>query len=255
MKKIALLVLFSVSVCAYTQSFKLFEVIKYVDEETTYEEGDEIANGSILTQTCQAQEDEHGNLEAYGETYAVLENTSNEDKVVVCKRVIVQRVGGAVTYFCWSTCNDTNFSIDEKLVEAGTKTGVVDFSTHYTAPSTAGTSIVRYTFYDKDNIGDSISVVYEFITPPDLRIRTCFEGVSLSVYPNPAVDYLNVEVNGLPLKPISVVLYDAVGKKVKTLSMTSNSSKVSVSNLEQGVYYLQIFDDNRMIGFRQFVKE
>ena len=247
MKKIVFLVLFLAWVCVHAQSFSLYEVINY-------EEGDEIVNEAILSYTC-VEGEEDGNLHAKAETYVILENTSDEDKVVVCKREILQWVDDAETYFCWGTCNGSQVSIDERTVDANTKTGVVDFSTHYTAPLVEGTSIVRYVFYDKENPEDSISVVFEYITPYGLRTPIYVGAMALSVYPNPTVDYLTIEAGNLQLKQASIILYDAVGRKLKTQLLTSHSTKMDVNSLEQGIYYLQIINDNITIGFRKFIKE
>ena len=247
MKKIVVFIVFSVSVCAYTQSFKLYELVGI-------EAGDEIADESVLEQIC--REDKEGEVwSVVGEFYAILENTSNRGITVVCKREIIRLAEEAETYFCWSACNGSDVSIDEKLVAANTQTGPFDFSTHYTAPFRVDSSIIRYVFYDKNNMDDCISVVFKHITAPDLRIHTYMESISLTVYPNPATDYLTVEVNDLSLKQTSAVLYDAIGRKVKTQSLPSPSTTVDVTNLEQGIYYLQIVNDNQTLGFRKFVKE
>ena len=248
MKKIVVSILFLASVCAYAQSFKLYEVVNFA-------EGDEILNGTFLPTTCKSEVVD-GILHVLGETYAVLENTSDMEKIVVCKREIIEMVDEAAeTYFCWSTCNASNVWMDEKPVNANTKTGVIDFSTHYTAPPTVGSSIVRYTFYDKYNAEDSISVVYEYITPPDVRISTYNADFSLSAHPNPAVDYLTVEMNDLSLQQAVVTVYDAIGREVKTQLMSSNATKIDVTDLEQGIYYLRIVNNNNTIGVRKFVKQ
>ena len=248
MKKITLSILFLASVCAYAQSFKLYEVVNF-------QEGGEIANGATLTYVCEA-ETRDGILCASKEVSIIFENTLNEDKLIFCEREIIQMVGNAYTDFCWGTCNPSSISIDEKVITANTKTEIFDgFIAHYGAPAVVGTSLVRYTFYDSAHLESAVSVVLEYITPPDLRIPAYNETVSLSAYPNPAVDYLTVETSDLPLKQASVTLYDAIGRRIKTHPVTSYSTKIDVENLEQGIYYLQFVNDNRTVNVRKFVKE
>ena len=251
MKKVTLSILCFVSVCVSAQSFKLYEVVGG-------EEKGEILNKTTLSDTCIAQEIE-GVLCAFSERYVVFENTSDEEKVVVCQREIIHLVdnNNVSTSFCWGVCNDPDVSVSEKKVDAHTKTEVFGgFSAEYSAPSTvAGTSIIRYTFIDKDNAMDSISFDFEYVTIPNLHTWESVGNISLSVYPNPTADCLTVEMSDLQLKPAFVVVYDAIGKMVKTQSLTSHSTKVDVSNLEQGIYYLQIGSDSKRIGVYKFVKE
>ena len=247
MKKIAFSVLFLVSVSVHAQSFRLYNVVDEV-------EGDEIANGAVLSYVCAAEEVD-GILCATAETCTILENKSDVDKVVVCKRDILLSVDGMETFFCWSTCNSSSVSIDERSVSANTKTEAWDFTTHYAAPLVAGTSRVRYTFYDKENPSDAISVTFEYITPPDLHTPVHLGAISLSIYPNPTMDYLTVATNDLPLKQAAIVLFDATGRLLKTQSLTSSATKIDVNYLEQGIYYLQIINDGNIVGFRKFIKE
>ena len=248
MKKVALAVLFLVSVCAYSQSFKLYE------SSADYEEGDEITDETILSDTCVAQKDS-SILYAVGELHLILENTSSSDKMVACKSKIVQIIEEAKADLCWGNCGYINEVVTEAIkVEANAKT--YGFVVHYKAPiATVGSSIIRYTLYDEDDPNDSISVMFEFVTIPDLRTFVYANVPSLSVYPNPAVDYLTIEMSDLQLKQATFVLYDAIGRVVKTQLLTSNSTKMDVNNLEQGTYYLQILNDNKTIGVRKFVKE
>jgi len=248
MKKVVLSILFLVSVCAYSQSFKLYS------SSADYEEGGEIMDGTTLLDTCEAEGDSV--LYASGEMYAILENISSTDKRVVCKSKIMQIIKDAKISFCWGgICGNEGEVISSvTVVEANEKS--YEFSVHYTAPlASVGSSIVRYTFYDESNTNDSISVIYEFVTIPGLRTFVYANVPSLSVYPNPSVDYLTIEMNDLQLKQTVVVLYDAIGRVVKTQLVTSNSTKMDVNNLEQGTYYLQILNDNKTIGVRKLVKK
>ena len=235
--------LFLATICVQAQSFKLYEVVDYA-------QGDEIADGAELVHTCHVS----GTLVA-GDIAAILENTSNEGKTVVCERHIIRLVEGAETEFCWGACTGPETSIMEMPVDAMTQTNPIDFITHYSAPCIADSSIVRYVFYDKADRNDSISLVFKYVTPSDLRISDYGSSISLSVYPNPTVDYLYLEMNDLQPTQAAITIYDGLGRMVKTQMLTSNSTKIDVTNLEQGIYYLQIGNDNKTVGLRRVVKE
>ena len=61
---------------------------------------------------------------------------------------------------------------------------------------------------------------------------------SLSLYPNPATDHVNISVSQQVL-PCDVALFDMKGRRVRTLSLTQPSASFSVQGLPNGVYFLK----------------
>jgi len=61
--------------------------------------------------------------------------------------------------------------------------------------------------------------------------------LNISVYPNPAQDYLNIKTDGINLNDTDIHIYDVVGKKVHA-SITN--SRIDVSALAKGVYLIKI---------------
>jgi hypothetical protein len=60
--------------------------------------------------------------------------------------------------------------------------------------------------------------------------------LDISIYPNPSSDTVYIDVNYSQLK---VVVYDILGKQVMNKSITNN---IDISQLEKGVYILQLSD-------------
>ena len=62
---------------------------------------------------------------------------------------------------------------------------------------------------------------------------------SIKIYPNPVNDYLNVK-SKKPIKQIAI--YDLQGRQIKTMALTGNliTTKVDLSNLSKGVYFVSI---------------
>ena len=239
MKKVVVVIVFLGAVCAYAQSFKLYEL------SDNGEKGAEIANGDTLTDTCKAYDEK-----VSGETYAVLENLSNEDKTVVCTREIIYMIEDAQTYFCWGNCYPPDVSIDTARVRAA---DVYLFSAHYTAPIVVGSSIVRYVFYDADNREDSVSLICEYLTPPGTSVPLIVANNSLSVYPNPTNDQLKIKNYELKENE-NIEIYDVMGQKLYTSPNPSKGGKspisfgegqgvrLDVSHLANGVYFLKVAD-------------
>lgn len=68
-----------------------------------------------------------------------------------------------------------------------------------------------------------------------------FETGSVTVFPNPTNDYLNVDSKGLVIKTLE--LYDMTGRKVKDIKGDYNNTiSVDITDFEKGVYMLKISD-------------
>ena len=73
-----------------------------------------------------------------------------------------------------------------------------------------------------------------------LGVSGLFEEINLvSVFPNPANDFVWISLNSALFGRESGVIYDARGRQVKTLMFKSNTTKVDVSSLFPGVYFLR----------------
>jgi hypothetical protein len=69
-----------------------------------------------------------------------------------------------------------------------------------------------------------------------------------SLYPNPATEILNIEIEN-ELK--SIEIYSLLGQKV----LTSNSKQINVSSLSKGIYSVRIEDENNAVVTQKLLKE
>ena len=60
------------------------------------------------------------------------------------------------------------------------------------------------------------------------------------VFPNPANDYINVKSSNNFIEKIAVDVYDVIGKRISSQSVSSNALKIKCENLEAGIYLLRI---------------
>ncbi len=73
----------------------------------------------------------------------------------------------------------------------------------------------------------------------------------LCVFPQPAISYVTIE--GLPKNCTNMCFFDILGKKVRNLNLTSNSSiTISRGNLKEGTYFL-VFVANDILYKKEFV--
>lgn len=92
--------------------------------------------------------------------------------------------------------------------------------------------------------------------PPALAVNNV-EDFTLGFYPNPAQDYLNIQMNGISGKIGQIQLFDTQGHKVKQKDFTfdNNDIPVNLNNLAEGVYILKIYMDNQLLFSNKVVKK
>ena len=81
-------------------------------------------------------------------------------------------------------------------------------------------------------------VEYEIgaIRDPQSSVETTNEAITGSVYPNPATDFIKLDMNASSMNSI-IEIYDAYGKQV--MSMMYTSEDIDVSKLTAGVYFVK----------------
>ena len=74
---------------------------------------------------------------------------------------------------------------------------------------------------------------------------------SLSIFPNPTRDIINIQVkNGLIIK--SVEMYNIAGQKIMD---TGFSKEINMSSLQDGVYLLRLEDGNGDVYIKRIIKK
>ncbi|MBK6263466.1 T9SS type A sorting domain-containing protein [Marivirga sp. S37H4] len=77
----------------------------------------------------------------------------------------------------------------------------------------------------------------------------------LKLYPNPAVDFVNVTVEGMNIVELSV--YTANGQFVKNqrVKQTEKQAQLNIADLKQGMYLLQVKDAKGALRTKRFIKQ
>ncbi len=120
-----------------------------------------------------------------------------------------------------------------------------DWTFEWTAPGAGSGEVIFYGAFNLTNNNGSTSgdnIV--------LSTLTVNEGASsgfrapeitgqVSVYPNPAMDYLTVEI-AEELAGSRFVIYDQAGRRVMAGILSGNSNTVSIGHLEAGIYHIRV---------------
>jgi hypothetical protein len=71
------------------------------------------------------------------------------------------------------------------------------------------------------------------------------------VYPNPTNGSLNIEAENAS----KVQVVSLLGQLVKEEELKIENKKTDISTLQNGVYFLKVFDKDKLIGTTKIIKE
>jgi hypothetical protein len=89
------------------------------------------------------------------------------------------------------------------------------------------------------------------MTAPD-GIESWLES-SVSLYPNPAREYVDIRIDG-DVNVKSMEVYDVYGKLINTVNVIDNPTRINVSNLANGMYFVRVTTEEGAVT-KTFVKK
>ncbi len=109
------------------------------------------------------------------------------------------------------------------------------------------------------NTGTSGSVAQGVQQPFEISVVTAIEeakriNLSVSAYPNPTTDFLELKVESEKLKDLSFQLYDISGKLLQSEKITGNQTRIVMSNLVPATYFVKVVQGNKEIKTFKIVK-
>src|SRR5690606_10664824 len=83
-----------------------------------------------------------------------------------------------------------------------------------------------------------------------------FTGVTikLAVYPNPTADFVILKQKGSNLKELTYTLYDIQGKRVASGHALEDATRISMQNLQMGVYILKVNQNSKELKSFKIIK-
>jgi len=85
-----------------------------------------------------------------------------------------------------------------------------------------------------------------------LRLEQMMESeISVKLYPNPATDFINIEITPVDTGRLIIELYNNKGVKVlNTVAVNQPVMQVNISNFPSGAYFLKVFLPHIDLPFR-----
>jgi hypothetical protein len=119
-----------------------------------------------------------------------------------------------------------------------------------TAGDCTGWAHVGYCYFDATTNGTPPLPVS--CSAPSLVNESIVNSADVSVFPNPVKDILNVYLN---VNNAELFIYDVLGKVVAHKSDLQNENRISIKNLDQGLYFYNIVQNNRSVKTGKIIKE
>jgi hypothetical protein len=95
-----------------------------------------------------------------------------------------------------------------------------------------------------------ISIVTEIEAAKDINL-------SISAYPNPTTDFLQLNVDALDhlnLKTMSFHLYDSQGRLLKSEELTESKTQINMKNFVSSTYFVRVHMGNQVVKEFKIVK-
>jgi len=188
--------------------------------------------------------------------YVAVKNVSGATVNVWVKRIIF---GTSSTwcafdsaYFCWDLCygNNVNASIGGLPVGAGQTSNAFTGHVYSTGSNVNCVDSIRYTFYNETNPNDSVSVVMRYQATSAFSIAEKEMPIA-KMYPNPASNFVFVELATASAQGTTIELFNLLGAKVRTVKVTGTRTEIPVGDLHNGIYLCTINKNGKALETRK----
>lgn len=82
-------------------------------------------------------------------------------------------------------------------------------------------------------------------------------GINLSytAYPNPTNDNLTLKIGNYAFEDLNYQLYDSLGRLLETQKVNDSETSISLNNLPQAVYFLNVIQTNKTVKVFKIIKK
>ena len=200
--------------------------------------------------------------------YLWIVNESNQAVTLKCKKTEIDVLSGTENITCWKICpssydvagtNPSSF-VTVAGVQMSETIGALDtnksFTAHYKPMNLDGCSLLKYEWYDENDLTTPLaSINIRFIhTTGNCTVgdnRLILNDPTLKIFPNPANEKVNIQVNGTAaqLANTTLTLHDVIGKEVMSINANSlgSSFTIETNDFNQGIYIVSLNKDNAPI--------
>ncbi|MDA3868181.1 MAG: T9SS type A sorting domain-containing protein [Salinivirgaceae bacterium] len=226
-----------------------------------------VASISLMAQSVELRIEDTNELVENNDTVTVY-GVPNPDDGMIRTRLTVQNISDAAitmyaeredlvlpenmsASFCFGVCYPPNTTTSNPVTLAAGEFLEADLDVDIVPVGNSGEVLVKVTIVNQADADDNIVFYSKTIIEPVGIEKSVSQ---LSLYPNPIVNVLNIDLRAENLMNPQVQIYDAVGKLVKARALSQKSTGIDVADMANGVYFVKIMDDNSVIETRKVVK-
>tara|TARA_B100000780_G_scaffold223758_1_gene162911 strand:+ start:284 stop:766 length:483 start_codon:yes stop_codon:yes gene_type:complete len=155
-------------------------------------------------------------------------------KMITCSALLLLGLGG--------------LKAQQNLVAAGGEATGSGGSTSYTLGQVAYTTSTG----TNGSVAQGVQQPYEIYT---VGINETELTISLSVFPNPTVDNLTLQISDYNNEQLSYQLYDMQGRLLNTGNVTADQTEINTSSLAAATYFLNVVTQkNRKVQSFKIIK-
>jgi hypothetical protein len=106
----------------------------------------------------------------------------------------------------------------------------------------------------------NITSVPTDLAPSTAKTLSVFDvkdsGVSLTMYPNPVKDILNLEIESTTSmdQKLNVQIVNITGQVLQSQVLQSNATSIGTSKLATGVYFVRVLDGTKIVAIQKMIK-
>ena len=213
-------------------------------------------NGHVFEEgeTIECTNDEYG----YGEyiQHMQLRNLTSTDLNVLVEKKVIEDLEGTINFFCWGMCFSPDIFVSPSPVAVAansvTNEEALSFHTMF-EENVFGKVQVMYSAYDERHPDEAVTINVVFKKSGVGVIENSRPMTMSNAYPNPASSYVhfNYSFDG----HLSAVVYNLMGQEVARQELNANDGQLtlSVSDLQDGIYFCTMMVDGRAWTTKKFV--
>ena len=188
-----------------------------------------------------------------------IQNASGGPLDLRISRVKIVELAGTQDYLCWGKDELTGdcypaaavsaenpwTTPSDATIEAGDHGWL---STHHDTQGNPGCAQYRYYVIDGSDMAlDSVDVMFCSTVSIEEEVK-----VNISVYPNPAVDFVNVVMED-NFNNVEFKLFNVLGDVVLSDKLIKGTNKVNVESMPNGVYFYSVLKEGETIETKKLV--
>jgi hypothetical protein len=165
---------------------------------------------------------------------------------------------------CWNVCLSPNWittqtagnvNIASNSVASFSSNGI-GFHSLFSPSSIPGTRVIRYTFWDVNNVNDSVNITINYhITGVGLNSYSIKQFNFSNPQPNPANGFTTIRYDFPIAAKAKIKIYNAVGTLMKEIKIEDQSGKVVVDtdDLSNGIYFYSLVVNDKIAGTKKLI--